>query len=134
MIETINTNEFKMFLKRYKNIVVIIDDCEMYFSHTYTRSNLFTNSLVQMVDGICSDMYNLHVIVILNTDNPNDIDPTLFDSNNLIDVIEVGRLDEEKIQHLCKHLGKKNKFQDEARLVDILRNKKIKGDDTDMGF
>ena len=134
MIETVNTSEFKLFLRRYKNIVFIIDDCEMYLSNTYTKSNLFANSLLQMIDGICSDTYNIHVIAVLNTDNPNDIDRTLFDCNNLIDVIEIDRLNKEKIQYLCKHLGRKNKFLDETRLIDVLNNKKIKDEDSDMGF
>jgi len=130
---TINSNDFKNLIKRYRNSILIIDDCEIFFSHTYTKSNILTNNLLQMVDGVSSDMDNLHIVAILNTENINDIDPVLLECNNIVDVIEVGRLKNDKSKKLCEHLNQKNKFKD-PRLVDIIRGRKGSGSMIEMGF
>ena len=130
---TINSNEFKNIIKRYRNSIIIIDDCEILFSHAYTKSNIFTNNLLQMVDGISSDMDSLHIVAILNTSNEYEIDPTLLHCNNLIDSIEVNRLEKSTVDEICKYLGQKNKFHN-PRIIDVLRNKKNKNKSTEMGF
>jgi DNA replication protein DnaC len=125
MIDTINTVEFKNIIKRHKNSVIIIDDCEIFFSNTYTKSNLFTNNLLQMVDGISSDIDNTHIITILNTNHIKNIDPILLECNNLNQIIEVNRLNNDTVDSLCKHISKKNKFK-KPRLIDVLKNNEEK--------
>jgi ATP-dependent 26S proteasome regulatory subunit len=135
MIEsTINNSDFRNFTKRYKNSVLVIDDSEIYFSEAYTKSNIFTNNLLQLVDGFQSDDLNLNVIVILNTDNIDEIDHTLLDCNNLIDIIEVSDLQKEKVVELCNHLGKKSKLKSSARLVDVLKKRNFISQEKEMGF
>lgn len=130
---TINSNEFKNIIKRYRNSILVIDDCEIFFSHAYTRSNIFTNNLLQMVDGVSSDMDSLHIVTILNTPDEHEIDPILLECNNLVDIIEVDRLEKSTVDELCKYLGQKNKFHN-PRVIDVLKNKKIKDKSIGMGF
>ena len=135
MIETtINNSDFRNFVKRYKNSVIIIDDSEIYFSESYTKSNIFTNNLLQLVDGFQSDDLGLNVILILNTDNIDEIDHTLLDCNNLVDLIEVSRLNKEKVDELFNHLGKKNKIKNSARLVDVLKKRNFVSEQREIGF
>lgn len=131
---TINNSDFRNFIKRYKNSVIVIDDSEIYFSESYTKSNIFTNNLLQLVDGFQSDDLDLNVIVLLNTDNIDEIDHTLLDCNNLIDLIEVGKLEQEKIVELCNHLGKKNKLKSTTRLVDVLKKRNFISEQKEIGF
>jgi len=129
---TINSSDFKNFIKRYKNSILIIDDCEMFFTNTYTKSNLFTNNLLQMVDGFSSDIDNLHIIIVLNIEDINDVDPILLDCNNIMDIIEIGRLKNNKVKKLCSFLNQKNKFYN-PRLIDVIK-KKSDNSIIEMGF
>lgn len=133
MIDIINTSDFKNLIKKNKNSMIIIDDSEIYFSSNYTKSNILTNSILQMVDGVASDMNNIHIIVILNKKNIGDIDPVLLDCNNIIDTILVNRLDDSKVDKLCSHLKLKNKLKN-PRLVDVIKNKKNISNSTQIGF
>ena len=81
---TINNPEFKRFIRRYQNPILIIDDCEMMFSETYNRSNILVNNLLQLIDGFLSDSIQANVITIFNVDDVDEIDHSLLDCNNLI--------------------------------------------------
>jgi hypothetical protein len=129
----VNSNEFRAFIKRYKNSVIVIDDCEIFFSHTYTKSNIFTNNLIQMIDGVCSDMNSLHIITIFNTENINHIDPILFESNNYLSTLEVDRLNKNQVDTLCQHFNIKNKF-DTPKVIDVIRNNHAILATQEMGF
>jgi hypothetical protein len=133
MIDVVNTNDFKNLIRKNRNSLIVIDDCEIYFSNNFTKSNLLTNNILHMVDGITSDMDNMQIIIVLNTDSIHDIDPILLDCNNLIDVIEVERLSDSAADGLCKHLHLKNKSKNK-RLVDILKKRKVEEDIIKMGF
>ena len=133
MIDIITTNEFKNFIRKHKKSIIIIDDCEIYFSNSYSKSNILTNNILQMVDGITSDMDNLHIITVLNTDNINDVDSVLLECNNFIDVMLVDRLIDSKSNELCEYLKQKNKIKN-PRLIDILKNKKEDFDIVKIGF
>ncbi len=135
MIETtINNPEFRNFLKKYKNSVIILDDCELYFSETYSKSNIFTNNLLQLVDGFQSDSLDLNIITILNEVDINKIDHILLDCNNLIDIIEVDKLKVKRASELCKYLGNKMKIEENTKVVDVLKKRKYEKVTNDIGF
>lgn len=131
----LNSNEFRTLMKRYKNSIVVLDDCEMYFSSTISKSNIYSNNLLQFVDGVASDSDSIQIIAIFNTDSEETIDPVIFDCNNLNDIIPIDNLSEDEINELCSHLKQKNKFKNsrEIRLIDILKKKKT-SDHIEMGF
>jgi len=135
MIEvTVNNPEFRNFIKRYKNSVIVIDDSEIYFSELYTKSNIFTNNLLQLVDGVQSDSFELNIITILNVDNVNLVDHNLFECNNLIDIIEVDALDKSKASELVKILGNKTKIKTSTKVVDVIKKRSWMTPISDIGF
>jgi hypothetical protein len=135
MIEsTINNPDFRNFIKRYKNSVIVLDDSELYFGELYSKSNIFTNNLLQLVDGFQSDDLDLNIITVLNVDDIDDVDHILFDSNNLIDIVEIGKLKKEKAQELNKFLGSKVKIKNDVKLVDVLKKRNFKVETGEIGF
>jgi hypothetical protein len=131
---SINSNDFRNLIKKYKQSIIIIDDCEIFFSNVYTKSNIFTNNLVQMVDGITSDVDNLHIFIILNVEDITYIDHTLLECNNLVDVLHVDKLKKDKVEFLSTHLKKKIKNTQEMKLIDVINKKPLIKSDTKIGF
>jgi hypothetical protein len=56
---TLNSPEFRTFLKKYPKPIVILDDCEMIFNELFSKSNIYVNNILQMVDGLLSDSSKL---------------------------------------------------------------------------
>lgn len=131
---TINNPEFRNFIKKNKNSVFILDDCELYFSDLYSKSNQFTNNLLQLTDGIDSDDLSINLLLILNCDKESEIDEHLIESNNILDIVNIGYLEKEKINELSKFLDKKIKSKNPKRLIDVLKNKPYLGTDEEIGF
>jgi len=131
---TINTPDFRNFIKKRKDSVFILDDCEVYFSDSYNKSNIFSTNLIQLVDGLDSDELAINIIVCLNCEKESDIDISLFETSSLIDSIEIDYLEKDKILELNKHLGKKTKIKQPSKLSDVLRNKIDKKTISEIGF
>jgi len=120
---TINSPEFKNFIKKFEKVLIVIDDCEFMSSHLI-KMNPFTNNIIQLVDGFLSDNLNLQFILIFN-DCEDDIDENILDCNNLLDIIEVESLDSELATELSKSLGYNKKYKESTHLIDVVRNKKM---------
>lgn len=123
---TINNPEFKRFLRRYPSPIIIIDDCEMMFNESYTKSNTLVNNLIQLVDGFLSDSIEAHIITIFNVDNQDSIDHSLLDCNNLVGVVEFSELNKEESTDLSKYLNISKKYKSDMRLIDIVKNRQEK--------
>jgi hypothetical protein len=135
MVESaVNSFEFRNFLTKNKNIVLLIDDCENFTTDIYLKTNNFLNNLIQIVEGIDSDNFNTQVILIFNVNDRDDIEENLVDCNNLMEIIKVSDLNIEKSKELSKHLKKKNKIKKETRLIDILRKNNITENIKSIGF
>lgn len=120
---TFNNPEFKNFLKKHQNSFLIIDDCEMLFNQIFTKSNLFVNNLLQLVDGPLSDSLNINILMIFNTDDVIEIDESLLDCNNLLGMVEFDLLDSDESNELSKHIGSKKKYQNKTKLIDIIKKR-----------
>lgn len=118
---TINNPEFSKFLRRFHNPVLVIDDCEILLNDFFSKSNIISSNILQMVDGLNS--MNINIITIFNS-QIDDIDSNLLESNSLINLIQFNNLDENEIEVLCNHLGVKNKYKNKTRLIDIIRKDK----------
>ena len=133
MIEhTINNPDFRRFIKKYERPIIVLDDCEMLFNEMY-KSNPIANNLIQMVDGFLSDTMNVNIIALFNTDTEDDIDESLLDCNNLIDVIEFELLSNEEANELAKHLGSNKKYKNKTRVIDIIK-KRSSNEASKIGF
>jgi hypothetical protein len=134
MIEhTISNPDFRRFLKRYSKPVIIIDDCEMLLNDAFSRSNMFVNNLMQMVDGFLSDSIEANILTIFNVEDENEIDHSLLDCNNLLRVIEFPELSSEESTDLSSHIGLNKKYKNKMRVLDIIRNNKPR-ESHEMGF
>jgi hypothetical protein len=123
---TINNSDFRSFLKKYHRPIIVIDDCEMIFNELFTKSNIYVNNLLQMVEGILSDMIKLNVITIFNVDDEQEIDHHLLDSNSLIDIIEFKYLDKKEANDLSNHLNHKSKYKNKTKLINIIKKNNTK--------
>ena len=134
MIEhTINNPEFRKFIKKYEKPILVLDDCEIFFSDLYSRSTPFANNILQMVDGFLSDTMNVNIVAILNIDDEDEIDSSLLECNNLIEVVEFEPLLEEEANELAKHLGSSKKYKSGAKVIDIIK-KRNNLESIDIGF
>ena len=133
MIEhTINNPEFRKFIKKYEKPILILDDCEMMFGEAFSR-NPFANNLLQMVDGFLSDTMNVSIVALFNIEDENEIDHSLLECNNLIDVVEFEYLSSEESMDLAKHLQSNKKYKNKTRLVDIIK-KRSNLEELEIGF
>lgn len=130
---TINNTEFRKFLKINKGCVLIIDDAEIYFSQMFSKSTSYTNNLLQLIEGVYSDSLKLNIILSLNCQT-SEMDKILLESNEILDVIEVGKLNLKKIEELCEYLGQKSKFKSPSKLTEILKNKAYRPMSNELGF
>jgi hypothetical protein len=134
MIEhTINNPEFRKFIKKYEKPILILDDCEIFFNDAYSKSNPFANNILQMVDGFLSDTMNVNILMIFNVEDEDEIDPSLLECNNLIEVVEFELLTEDESNELAKHLGSNKKYKEETKVIDIARKRK-KIEEVKIGF
>jgi hypothetical protein len=118
---TLNNPEFRSFLRKFHRPIIVIDDCEMIFNELFTKSNIYVNNLLQMVEGLLSDMIQVNVITIFNVEDESEIDHALLECNSLIDVIEFEYLNDEESSDLSKHLGHNKKYKNKTKLIDIIR-------------
>jgi len=120
---TFNNPEFKTFLRKHQNSILVIDDCEMMFNQIFTKSNLFVNNLLQLVDSPLSDSLNINILMIFNVDDIIEIDESLMECNNLIGMVEFDMLDVDTSNDLSKHIGSKKKYQNKTKLIDIIKKR-----------
>jgi hypothetical protein len=129
--QTINNPDFRRFLRRYSKPVLILDDCEMLFNDMFNKSNMVTNNLMQIIDG---PVYkDVTVVTIFNVNDENEIDRTLIDSNNLIDIVEFNFLDKDESNELSLHIKSNKKYKSDVKLIDVLKKKKLE-EKTPIGF
>jgi hypothetical protein len=129
MCESVFTNpEFRKFFYENTNSVFVMDDSEIVVSKSiYDRSTSLINSIIQIVDGMESNLFNSHIILCVNSKNLSDIDDSIVGSNNIMDIINVTHLSKEKTKNLLDKIGKvSDPNQDGMRLIDILSNENKK--------
>ena len=121
--QTINNPDFRKFIKRYTKPVLVLDDCEMIFNEYFNKSNTITNNLLQIVDGL---IYNdVTIITIFNTEDRLEMDHTLMESNNLIDIIDFDYLEKDEANELSSFIKSSKKYKFETRLIDVMKKKNV---------
>jgi len=130
---TINNPEFRKFIKKHPNPLLIIDDAEIIFNNNYSSTNNYTTNILQLIDGPISDTMCVSIIMIFNNESLDEVDSCLLDSNNLIDCVEFNYLDIESSNTLGKYLKNKKNYKSETKLIDILNTKKL-SKDKKIGF
>jgi hypothetical protein len=124
MIEhTINNPDFRKFLKRFDQPIIVIDDCELALNEIYNKSNVTTTNLVQMVDGFLAGTTDVSIVAIFNTDSEDDIDHNLLDCNSLLDVVEFTELSTAECNDLSKIVDGR-KYKSSAKMIDVVKKRK----------
>lgn len=125
---TINNPEFRLFLKRYTKPILIIDDCEMLYGDVFSKSNIFTNNILQMVDGFLSDVIEVNVITIFNIENETYLDQSLIDCNNLLKVIKFEYLSNIESSALSDYIGYNKKYDNSSTVLDVINKNTSKSE------
>jgi hypothetical protein len=113
LFEVFNANDINRFITLNPNTIFILDDFEL---HDYVNEKIIS-SIVHLVDGFKSDIYNSSFIICCNEKyNKN----SMFACNNLHRVIEVGSLTTTKAKSLRKLLKLKN-IDNDLRLISVLK-------------
>jgi predicted AAA+ superfamily ATPase len=131
---TINSPEFLTFLERNNNSIILLDDCDMFTEHQHYRLSMSINNIKQLVDGILSDHLNVHIILITNTEDSDDITNEYMDCNSIVADIQFEELDVEKANELSKFLGKNKTYKNPARVVDVVKGLKEQAPDNEIGY
>lgn len=119
--QTILNSEFISFLKKYDNSILVIDDFELVLDN-YSRYDSVINNIIQMVDSLISEVINVNIILIFNTDNQSEIEE-LIECNNILGFIKFDYLSADESNQLSEYLGKKTKYKNNSKLSDIIRSK-----------
>lgn len=123
LIEHTFTNlEFQTFLMSNPNSVVIFDDCEHYFDKSLQVVNLYVTNLLQLIDGLFSDIMNINIVLVMNK-LEKDIDTNLKLSNNFLNSIEYTSLEPSIANKLSKDLGFNNVYKNPTKLIDVYKNR-----------
>ena len=134
-VDFIINPEFRNIIKKMPNTLFVIDDSEVFITDLNTKSNIYINNFVQLVDGIQSDTFPVNILCVSNLENVEEIDVNLLECNNLISCIECGPLENKEAKKLCESIDKKFKSDEEfVKLSDIFNKNRIVGDKKEMGF
>lgn len=121
--QTINSADFSKFIRKYTQPILVLDDCEIIFSEYFNKSNIATNNLLQIVDGLIHN--DVTIITIFNVEDILEIDHTLTESNNLINIIDFNYLEIDEANELTSIIKSQKKYKSETKLIDVLKKKAV---------
>lgn len=99
--------DFLSFMIENKDSVFILEDCEqVLFNRELNPSNMGISGILNIADGLMSDVLNIKFICTFNTDI-NNIDKALLREGRCIINYEFKPLSVDKTAHLLDKLGKK---------------------------
>lgn len=103
----LSSPDFLSFMMENKDSVFILEDCEqVLFSRELNPGNLGISGILNIADGLMSDVLNIKFICTFNTDI-NNIDKALLREGRCIINYEFTPLSIEKTEYLLNKLGKK---------------------------
>lgn len=106
LMNAISSPAFLSFMLENKNSVLILEDCEMLLAdRTTSRFADGINNILNMTDGLYSDILNIKIIATFNSDMTS-IDKALLRDGRLISKYEFKELSIDKTNTLLKELGK----------------------------
>ena len=120
--------ELMSFLSEHKNLVLIIEESEEVVQN---REEFGTNkssvaNLLNLTDGLLSDVLNCKVIVTFNTDIKN-LDKALLRPGRLLGIHKFRKLSPEQATQIAQEKGIDKSFETPSTLAEIF-NKTLKSD------
>lgn len=118
--QNLSSTRFLTFLLEYcLNSVLIFEDAEeLVKSRESHDSNYLISDILEMADGLMSDILNVQMIFTFNIDCDN-IDPALQRPGRIIARYDFKELDTEKSNKLAEKLGKNVKYNCPKTLAEI---------------
>lgn len=120
LMDAISSPNFLPFISRYKDSVLILEDCEDLLvprSQKNGNSSSLAN-LLNLGDGLLSDALSLKIICTFNTELKN-IDQAILRKGRLVARYEFKELETEKAQKISERLGQERKITKPMTLADI---------------
>jgi hypothetical protein len=108
---------------RNEGTLLIIDDCELFNSDMYAKSNITFANILQMIDGFNSDDLMVNILLTFNLETEEELDADLLECNNLVDVIKFDELKKSKANKLCKLLSINHKVDSPILLNSLIRQR-----------
>ena len=124
MMESISSPNFLPFISKYKNSVLVLEDCETLLKARSTGNS--DNSLVNLLnlgDGLLSDALSIKIVCTFNADL-KEIDKAILRKGRLVARYEFKELEIDKANTLSKKLGSKIEYKKPATLAEIYNNNK----------
>ena len=111
-----------LLIKNVKDHVLIIDGAEQILSNTEQGNKAGISTLLNLTDGLLSDLLNLQIICTMNADI-QQLDPALLRSGRLLSQYEFNELSTKKAGELSAKLGYHRSYANPAVLCDVYNNK-----------
>ena len=120
MISALSSPSFLPFIMKYRNSVLLIEDCEeiIFSRDAGNHQNTAIVNLLNLGDGLLADALCIKVICTFNTDLKN-IDKALLRKGRLLARYEFRELELSKAQNLSKKMGCSKPILKPALLSDI---------------
>lgn len=108
-----------------KGSVLVLEDCENYLKDRDTDGmNNVVSSILNLSDGILSDVLGIQIICTFNT-NLKNIDKALLRKGRLIAEYKFEKLDSDKTKSLLKTIGVEKEDNEPMTLTDIFNAKEV---------
>ena len=113
---------FIPFLREISGSVLIIEDCEkLVASREKGNYSAGIANLLNLCDGLLSDIFNIKIIITFNTDISN-IDSALLRKGRLISLYDFGKLSVEKCNVLFEELGQEYRTDEPLVITDVFNH------------
>ena len=122
----INDSSFIAFLVNHKNSVFIMEDCENVLVDRSQYNNTIS-TLLNLSDGLLGDSLNNKFVCTFNTDISN-IDEALLRKGRMKVCYEFKYLSPEKANKLAEKLDKKDRFDKDVPLCDVMNSESNGGE------
>jgi hypothetical protein len=127
MVDCISAPEFIPFISKFKDCVLVLEDCEKLLTHR-DEGNFNANALSNLLnlgDGLLSDAFSINIICSFNS-NLKKIDDALLRKGRLIARYEFKELEIPKAQALADKLEKNITVEKPMTLTDIYNAESMK--------
>jgi hypothetical protein len=122
MAESLSDPTFiNLLIEEAKGQILLIEDAERAIVSRDASQNTAVSTLLNISDGLLSDVLNLQIICTFNTDIRN-IDNALLRPGRLLSKYQFNDLELDKANKLSKHLGFNRSYSNATPLAEIYNN------------
>lgn len=118
IVDNLSSPNMMDLLLKHKNSVLVIEDAEKIITKRDGIRNSVVSSLLNLTDGLLSEILNIQVICTFNTQISN-IDDALLRKGRLIAKYNFRKLETTQANKLSNKLGIHKKYNTPTKLVDV---------------